>query len=114
MFNMELLLCGAMEPTMMGEAEVLLLCLDGPEEEEVFVVTVPEEWVLLFSELSVSALIRRQVLAPKAFAKWSSTEPVKTSLDGSCWDLIAFHVESPRAFAKWSSTEPAQHKKMRM
>lgn len=59
-----------------------------------------------FSEISVSALILRQVVAPSALAKWSSTEPVKTSNEGSFCDLMAFHVESPSALAKWSSTDP--------
>ena len=73
----------------------------------VVVLVVVAPLVLEFSECSVSALILRQVVAPRALAKWSSTEPVKTLREGSFWDLMAFHVESPRALAKWSSTDSA-------
>ena len=59
------------------------------------------------SQCSFSALIFLHVVAPRAFAKWSSTELVKTPWAEFC-DLMAFHVESPSALAKWSSTEPEE------
>lgn len=46
-------------------------------------------------------------MSPKAFAKWSSTEPAKISgWTGSFLAFISDHVLPPRALAKWSSTDP--------